>query len=728
MSTFNISGTPPWLTVFLLLLCSTIPVQARDASLPITQGISSARLAEAPWTVTVALFENREAIEPIQVQSFERGQWRADIDLNDWPPAREQTIRFQTQLTGIEPARAKTLWAEMSIDGVPAGTRFPLAAGANGISTEGLIESRSLTDGGFKFPDGSIQTTAVDAHCPAGSSIRSISPDGVVACETISDSGGDITAVVAGAGLGGGATSGDATLTVDTTAIQKRVTGACPGGSSIRSIDESGNVTCEADDNTGGDITSVTAGTGLVGGGASGGVTLGVNIPLHLIGSVGLHKGIIQGTNTSSIGYGVKGNGGIAGGYFENSVGSGYANVGISNTGIMAYGNSSGGYFKDSDGSGWARVGSGDSGIRAYGNTSGGYFKDWNGSGYADVGIEDTGIKAYGNTSGGYFEDLDGSDYAWVAYGGHGIKAYGNDVGGHFEDLDGSGYADVGIGDTGIKAYGSTSGGYFKDSDNSGYADVGFGNTGIRAFGNSLGGYFKDLDNSGFARVAIGDTGIRAYGNTSGGYFEDTTSGNYARVGYSSYKIYGTGTVNFVQNHPENSDEVIVYTAPEGDEVATYTRGSAKLVNGEARIPLGETFQWVTNPDIGLTAHLTPKGGWAALYVASLNTREMVVKAAAGSDGNAAFDYLVYGLRIGFEDTLVVQKKTREARIPSMEDHRRQFDEHPQMRQYTALSRYARMQDKDRESVLQNMAAATALLQAVEEYDPQIHKRPAADH
>ncbi|WP_456418363.1 hypothetical protein, partial [Thiolapillus sp.] len=156
MSTFNISGTPPWLTVFLLLLCSTIPVQARDASLPITQDISSARLAEAPWTVTVALFENREAIEPIQVQSFERGQWRADIDLNDWPPAREQTIRFQTQLTDIEPARAKTLWAEMSIDGVPAGTRFPLAAGANGISTEGLIESRSLTDGGFKFPDGSI--------------------------------------------------------------------------------------------------------------------------------------------------------------------------------------------------------------------------------------------------------------------------------------------------------------------------------------------------------------------------------------------------------------------------------------------------------------------------------------------------------------------------------------------------------------------------------------------
>ena len=666
MSTFNISGTPPWLAVFLLLLCSATPAQARDASLPITQGISSARLTEAPWTVTVALFENQEAIEPIQVQNFERGHWRADIDLNDWPPAREQTIRFQTQLTGIEPARAKTLWAEMSIDGVPAGTRFPLAAGANGISTEGLIESRSLTDGGFKFPDGSIQTTAVDAHCPAGSSIRSISPDGAVACETISDSGGD--------------------------------------------------------------ITSVTAGAGLVGGGASGDLTLSVNIPLILDGSTDPGKGIIQGTNTSPGGYGVKGSGSFAGGYFEDSDGSSFANVGIGNSGIKAYGNTVGGYFEDSNNSGYANVAIGNDGIRAYGNYSGGFFKDLDDSGWAKVGSGNAGIEAYGNYAGGYFKDSNGSGYADVGTADTGIRAFGNTSGGHFKDSNSSGYADVGIGDTGIRAFGNTLGGHFEDSDSSGFADVGIGDTGIRAFGNDLGGHFGDSNSSGYANVGVGDTGIRAFGNTSGGYFEDRTSGSYARVGYSSAKIFGTGTVNFVQNHPKNSDEVIVYTAPEGDEVATYTRGSAKLVNGEARIPLGETFQWVTNPDIGLTAHLTPKGGWAALYVASLSTREMVVKAAAGSDGNAAFDYLVYGLRIGFEDTLVVQKKTREARIPSMADHRRQFDEHPQMRQYTALSRYARMQDKDRESVLQNMAAATALLQAVEEYDPRIHKNPAADH
>lgn len=41
---------------------------------------------------------------------------------------------------------------------------------------------------------------------------------------------------------------------------------------------------------------------------------------------------------------------------------------------------------------------------------------------------------------------------------------------------------------------------------------------------------------------------------------------------------------------PLRKDKVIVYAAPEGDEVATHTRGTARLANGEARVSLGETF------------------------------------------------------------------------------------------------------------------------------------------
>ncbi len=71
------------------------------------------------------------------------------------------------------------------------------------------------------------------------------------------DSGGDITSVTAGTGLTGGATSGDATLTVDTVSIQARVTGTCAPGQSIRTIDQAGTVVCETDD--------VGAGWGLTG-------------------------------------------------------------------------------------------------------------------------------------------------------------------------------------------------------------------------------------------------------------------------------------------------------------------------------------------------------------------------------------------------------------------------------------------------------------------------------
>ncbi|WP_293653262.1 hypothetical protein [Thiolapillus sp.] len=213
-----------------------------------------------------------------------------------------------------------------------------------------------------------------------------------------------------------------------------------------------------------------------------------------------------------------------------------------------------------------------------------------------------------------------------------------------------------------------------------------------------------------------------AYGDSLGGYFSDTNGGSWAIVGGSTNKIYGTGSVNFVQNHPKEQDKVIVYAVPEGDEVATYTRGSAKLVDGEARIPLGETFKWVTNPDIGLTAHLTPVGEACVLYVAETSTSELLVKGGTSCSQGARFNYIVYGLRIGFEDTTVVQKKTQEARIPSMADHRKAIAEHPELAQYTALSRYAAMQGSSREAVRRNMNAAAALLWSIEEFDPAAHK------
>jgi len=146
----------------------------------------------------------------------------------------------------------------------------------------------------------------VNGTCAAGSSISVINSDGSVSCalddDTLAalscangqiaewdgnmwvcgdvDSGGesgDITAVNAGTGLVGGGASGNVTLDADTDYLQRRVDGSCAAGSSISAIHADGAVSCETDDDSGGDITAVNAGIGLNGGGGSGGVTLDVS-------------------------------------------------------------------------------------------------------------------------------------------------------------------------------------------------------------------------------------------------------------------------------------------------------------------------------------------------------------------------------------------------------------------------------------------------------------------
>jgi hypothetical protein len=169
---------------------------------------------------------------------------------------------------------------------------------------------------------------------------------------------------------------------------------------------------------------------------------------------------------------------------------------------------------------------------------------------------------------------------------------------------------------------------------------------------------------------------------------------------------------------------VIVYAAPEGDEVATYTRGTAGLIDGEATVLLGETFRWVTNPDIGLTAHVTPRGDPIPLAVVELSTEQMVVRGPEDAPDGLVFDYLVYGLRIGFEETSVVQEKSREAYIPSMSDHRELYQRRPDLRRYNSLERFKAMRRAVGKSGDLDLSRAHALRDAIVEFDPAVHELP----
>lgn len=120
--------------------------------------------------------------------------------------------------------------------------------------------------------------------------------------------------------------------------------------------------------------------------------------------------------------------------------------------------------------------------------------------------------------------------------------------------------------------------------------------------------------------------------------------------------IYASGNKYFIQDHPTDPTKQIRYTALEGGESGTYARGSGQLVNGEARINLPEHFSLVTSEQ-GITVQITPTANTAGLYVTSKGTEYVVVKEINNGTGNATFDYLVQGIRKGYENKPVIVEK-----------------------------------------------------------------------
>jgi hypothetical protein len=297
------------------------------------------------------------------------------------------------------------------------------------------------------------------------------------------------------------------------------------------------------------------------------------------------------------------------------------------------------------------------------------------------LGRPQSGIQCGGDTYGGYFYDANEASWAYAGYNIYGLYANGTGYGTYSSATNASG---IGVfagatGPSGIGLYASgVTGAHFIQSNNPGpYTKIAY---------------------SGYGVLSISQNGIHAV---------DYDDSSYSRIGAAPYKIVGNGSVSFVQNHPDDPDKVVVYHAPESAEVNVYTRGSARLDHGIARIALDPTFAWTANPDIGLTAHLTPRGEPVALAVTAVSTTELEVRGPAAS--NVAFDYWVTGLRIGFEEMPPVKHKEIDSAIPAKAAAKAIYEADPSLRAFNALERNKAMDRAIGRPVDPEMKAATAL-------------------
>jgi hypothetical protein len=451
----------------------------------------------------------------------------------------------------------------------------------------------------------------------------------------------------------------------------------------------------------GGDITGVLAGTGLSGGGYFGEVILNVNLagsgtantiarsdhshigqswtgnsPTNLfrVDNDGSGSGIVAQTSSTnngaiyaenlSTGPAIQGTGASGDGGAFSSLGAGAGVRGTGNPGVYGLSSTGNAIKGESSTSGWASI------YGLHTNNGMGVY----GSGAPGVqGVSTTGHGMKGQSSMAGWSAVYG-EHSSNGFGVYGISNYTGNygyLGGNYR-IEGS----CGPSETcyrysyGVYAVTPLVWDLGQVAFNDEIAAVYGYASNTLANGISFGGIFESKSGHGTGVYARGkDTGVEAHGKHAIDAFS-TCSEVDCTAGYFGGKVIVTGDTrvlgnlevvgskNFINPHPHDPSKRIVYVSLEGGENGVYVRGKGQLNKGVALIDLPEHFSLVAAEE-GLTVQLTPRDGKARgyMYAESVTPLQLVVKEAGGGSGEAGFDYLVMGLRKGFEVFEPIQEK-----------------------------------------------------------------------
>ncbi|MBX7132123.1 MAG: hypothetical protein K1X67_05520 [Fimbriimonadaceae bacterium] len=150
-----------------------------------------------------------------------------------------------------------------------------------------------------------------------------------------------------------------------------------------------------------------------------------------------------------------------------------------------------------------------------------------------------------------------------------------------------------------------------------------------------------------------GNENVLLGGTMNSGYVSVCDSNGTVRA--TMYSNGQTGNIsatikNFRVPDPEDRTKDIVYACVEGPEAAMYTRGTGRLVNGEAHIQLPDHFRKLASAE-GITVLLTPRSRQSrGIIYEDAGPSGFSVYELEDGKGTYEFDWEIKAVRKGYED------------------------------------------------------------------------------